>query len=651
MQISIDNISYFKTEKIPDPKNLMCSICYCLINKNGKQCKNNKCLKIYCSDCNLKLVFQNNPCSYCRISKEYIGLDQDIITCLDNLLFFCTEFECKEHYELEEFKSNHNHINSNNNNNIKCNICQFSLDKNPNYLTCNICNLKCCFRNIEYAPYKIDKKYIKSFQNEENCMKRCINCLTPICNKCNTKYIKYKLNNFICEFCEINCYVCNEKTSITFCDHCHKPICEKCFKRNEEKNLIFCINDYDKNDIINNTEKFYISEKNEKCPICKEKIKDINSLIKCKVDNCKNKFICIKCSFFCNICKKIMCKDCSLYCNQCPPNLSLVSCKSCNSNTIKKCSKENCQNFLCINCYNSCNFCSLILCDQHKNQCLNCQDSMCQEHFSICKLCDNEGFKKACLKKCTYQCAFCQNMNNELCNINNHKNTFVKKYTCEHNICLECVKKCEKCQKIVKTCLRCTVDYYFNHCNFCDKYKCFNCSKQCNRCEDYFCEHEHKCNLCKKNIKANTCLKCINNERVKCCLCKNTLRQCEECKKLLVCSKKCYFENKNKNRNNVRHLCQMFMCDLCYDKNNNVYIFVKENEKEGIKGINREEITKNENISSERQISNHGKINVLNNQNNPSYINNMNTNMNNNKNNISITADKKKICCQCCIIY
>jgi hypothetical protein len=93
------------------------------------------------------------------------------------------------------------------------------------------------------------------------------------------------------------------------------------------------------------------------------------------------------------------------------------------------------------------------------------------------------------------------------------------------------------------------------------------------------------------------------------------------------------------------------MCDLCYDKNNNVFVFVKENENGGIKGINREEITKNENISSERQISNHGKINVLNNQNNPSHINNMKTNMNNNKNNITITADKKKICCKCCVIY
>ena len=367
-----------------------------------------------------------------------------------------------------------------------------------------------------------------------------------------------------------------------------------------------------------------------------------NSLVKFKENNCKNKFICIKCSFFCNICKKIICKDCSLFCNQCQPNLSLVSCKSCNSNTIKKCSEKSCPNLLCINCYNSCNFCSLILCGQHKNQCLNCQDSMCHEHFSICKLCDNEGYKKACLKKCTYKCDFCENMNNELCNINNHKNTFVKKYTCEHNICLGCVKKCEKCQKVVKTCLICTVDYYFNHCNFCNKYKCFNCSKQCNKCEDYFCEHEHKCNLCKNKIRANTCLKCINNSRIKCSICKSTLKQCEECKKILVCWKRCYFENKN--RNNLAHLCQMFICDSCYDKNKNKNIFMFSKEE----GINRGEIVKNENLSSERQTSNHGKINVLNNQNSPNK-NSLNNNTNN-INNIVMTTDKKKVCCQCCTI-
>ena len=646
MNVSLDNISCFKCEKIPDPKNLICCLCYCLISKDGKQCKNNKCLKIYCADCNLKLVFHNNLCSYCRISKEYVGLDDIIINCLGNLLFFCPEFDCTNQYELEEYKSNHNHGDIKIDKDNKCNVCQFSLMYNPNSLVCNICNSKYCFKNLEYVPFKINKKYIKKFENQTPCMKRCINCLAPVCNLCNTKYIKYKLNNFICEYCEIKCQICSNNNSMTFCDYCHKPICENCFKKDTKNNLILCTNDYDKDYINDSIPKYYISEKYEKCPICKEKIEDINSLVKCKETNCKNKYICYKCSLFCNICKKIICKQCSLYCSQCKPELSLVSCKSCNSNTIKKCSKENCNNMLCINCYNSCNYCSIILCDKHKYQCLNCQDSMCENHFSLCKICDkNEDYKKACLKKCTHKCNFCENMNNELCNKDNHKNTFVQKYNCEHNVCLECVKRCEKCKKIVKTCSRCTVNYYFEHCNFCNKYLCFDCGKQCKNCEDYYCDYSHQCNLCKQTIEEGTCLKCIYNSRVKCGVCKKGLKQCDKCKNTLVCSKKCYFDNKG---NPAEHLCQMFYCDLCVKRNSNNYIDI-------IRQESREKVSEERNMKSNNNISgyirNNEQINILNIQNQPRKNSHINNN-NNDKYNIQINNDKKKVCCcENCSIY
>ena len=645
MSISLDNISYFKIKNIPDPKNLICCICYCLITKKGQQCKNNKCLKIYCEDCCLKLKFQNIPCSYCRISKEYIGLDNDIITCLDNLLFYCTEFECKEQYTLEDFKNNHMHKDSDDNNVInKCNICQFILDKNPNCLTCNICNSKYCFRNLEYIPYKLKKSKMKIFnKNEDICMKRCINCLMPICNKCNVKFSKYKLNNFICDFCEIKCSICSNN-SITFCDYCHNAICENCLKFNEKNNLILCSKDYEANN--NNAKKYIILEKYEKCPICNENIQDINDLVKCREDKCKNKFICYKCSLFCNICKKIICKNCSLYCNQCPKDTSLVSCKSCNSNTIKKCIKENCNNNLCINCYNSCNQCNIILCDEHKNQCLNCQDVMCENHFSICKICDKEGYKKACLKKCTYKCSFCNNMNNELCNKNNHEKNFVQKYNCEHNICLNCVKKCESCKKIVKYCPTCTVDYYFEHCDYCDKYKCFNCGKQCKTCEDYYCDFKHNCNLCNKIIKENTCLKCINNSRRKCVFCKKNLRQCDECKNLLVCSKECYLVNKTKKE----HLCQMFVCNECINKNRvNIYD-IKDREIQDIINSNHLNNNNNAHNTSGRKINKDQQMNILNNQ------NNIDTQLkvdDSGRNRIVTNEEKRKIlcCCNSCNIF
>ena len=654
MSISLDNISYFKIKNIPDPKNLICCICYCLINKNGKQCKNSKCLKIYCEDCYLKFKFQNIPCSYCRISKDYIGLDSDIIDCLDALLFFCSEFECKEQYTLEEYKSKHTHEKEQNNENkqiTKCNICQFNLDQNPNYLTCNICNEKNCFRNVEYTPYKISKSKIKKFINkDEICMKRCINCLLPVCNRCNFKFIKYKLNNFICEYCEIKCYICSNN-SLTYCDFCHESICENCMKIDNTNNLILCTNDYNSQNNMEKLGKYIVSEKYEKCPICKNKIEDINELVKCKESKCSFKFICYKCSLFCNICKKIICKNCSLYCNQCPKNSSLVSCKSCDSNTIKKCFKENCDKKLCINCYNSCNKCNLILCDEHKNQCLNCQDVMCDNHFSICKICDKEGYKKACLKKCAYKCAFCENMNNELCNKKNHEKNFVQKYNCEHNVCLNCVKKCEKCQKIVKSCLRCTVDYNFVYCNFCDKYKCFDCGKQCKTCEDYYCDYEHKCDLCNGIIKENTCLRCLNISRVKCCLCKINLRQCDECKNVLVCSKKCYLENKNKKYK--EHLCQMFICNECIDKNKKINNEANNNlenvkEKDFEISLKVKEFS-NKNTSG-RKINENNNNNIFNNQINSPTNHVINKNK---KDDIKIKGNKGKkfLCCDSCNIY
>jgi len=143
----------------------------------------------------------------------------------------------------------------------------------------------------------------------------------------------------------------------------------------------------------------------------------------------------------------------------------------------------------------------------------------------------------------------------------------------------------------------------------------------------------HQCNLCKREIKENTCLKCINNLRVKCENCRKTLKQCESCKNYLVCSKKCYLENKYKKNG---HLCKMFLCDECL-KNNNIDINKINSGKVEI--INRGAFIKNDDNSSDRRLS-QNKINILNN-----HI------PRNNINNISFTDDKKKTCCDCCIIY
>ena len=215
----------------------------------------------------------------------------------------------------------------------------------------------------------------------------------------------------------------------------------------------------------------------------------------------------------------------------------------------------------------------------------------------------------------------------------------IQKYNCEHNICLNCVKKCEKCKKIVKSCPRCTVNFYFEHCDFCEKYQCFTCGKQCNRCEDYYCDFQHKCNLCNQIIKENTCLKCINITRMKCCACKKQLKECDECKKLLICSRECYLKNRNKKQ----HICQMFACDDCLNKNGTVDIYnIKE--QEVLINVNLNEFINNN--TSGRNMDKNQSMNIFNNQTNP------NLSINKDKNN-GVKGEKRKTfcCCDYCFIF
>jgi hypothetical protein len=102
--------------------------------------------------------------------------------------------------------------------------------------------------------------------------------------------------------------------------------------------------------------------------------------------------------------------------------------------------------------------------------------------------------------------------------------------------------------------------------------------------------------------------------------------------------------NKNKIK---KHLCQMYICDKCLKNNKNNNIEKNNNEKMDSSIKKQDIVIKNENISSERKISNNIKINVLNNQTNPKQVNQIN----NYKSNISFTVDKKKVCCDCCVTY
>ena len=52
MQLGLDSVSSISLENNLgiDPKKLICAICYC-INFKGKQCKNDKCNKVFCDSC------------------------------------------------------------------------------------------------------------------------------------------------------------------------------------------------------------------------------------------------------------------------------------------------------------------------------------------------------------------------------------------------------------------------------------------------------------------------------------------------------------------------------------------------------------------------------------------------------------------------
>jgi hypothetical protein len=110
---------------------------------------------------------------------------------------------------------------------------------------------------------------------------------------------------------------------------------------------------------------------------------------------------------------------------------------------------KNCSNKVCLNCLKFCNYCNEINCSSHSLSCANCSETICQFHWHMCKKCcsTTEGDfskKKLCLKNCTKRCHFCNNEVNVFCKEENHPENFVKKYSCEHYICNDCLKKCDK---------------------------------------------------------------------------------------------------------------------------------------------------------------------------------------------------------------
>lgn len=468
-----------------------CAQCKSILNKISKKC--DKCLKIFCDLC-----IKDNNCPKCRHGELKDTLTPDFEEIKD-LLFCCNKsIKCTQKYTYEEKLKNHSHKNPEN---INCPKCQKNLNQETNCLKCYKCQNYFCYKRITYYPF-LNIKNISNENNIKNCGIKCYNCYKPICSICNKK------NEIICPECiKLNaprmkfnetkkCSLCSNDNSWNTCSTCNNNIC------------LTCAN------------------------ICGNNL-------------CKN-IICINCSLFCNICKNIICKKCSLKCSSCPPEQSIISCINCNSNAIIKCSLKSCPNKVCLNCLKFCNYCHEINCDNHSLSCANCSETLCQFHWHMCKKCcsTQEDFskKKLCLKNCTKKCYFCNNEINIFCKEENHQENFVKKYSCNHNICNICLNKCEKCKEPIRACPECESEKYV-YCKICDKYLCLDCSKKCTICKRNYCNEIHKCYLCNTLINSAVCLNCDYIERSKCLVCSKFLPQCESCSKIVICSYKCFTEH------------------------------------------------------------------------------------------------------------
>ena len=596
------------------PKEIMCSLCYGIVY-DGRKCNNRKCQNVFCGNCYQKqrqkfIVKEKNEfkCPFCQTFSGFSKLDKEIIEYLNSFKYYCHKNKnCKEEYTYEQLVLEHKHNNDfiNKFNDGKCYVCKKIItEADMNTLQCVLCNNMGCYKNISYDAIQMKKEEKKVEEiNDYYCILRCYKCKLPICKYCCklNNYKKDNLLNIICDECHEDtiCDICKINNSNFICIVCKNYLCDSCINKCEFCGYVFC----SKNDClskklcencnnINSKFNFYKCNHKEllncdicfkKCYLCKINISDMkcnNCSYNICIKNCsvKCKFCsllyCNKCTLICSICKKIVCLKCSNFCDQCDKFETLVSCKNCNKNIIKKCQYikegeiDNCNKRLCISCWNVCNYCSIIYCSDHSNICSNCEDTICDKHFTKCSKCltkEELTYIKLCLKRCVLKCSFCDNKSTALCKEINHIENFVHNFGCQHNICNSCIRKCENCGKIVRKCLEC-VDYFYELCRYCQKYQCLSCCNKCKQCDDVFCSLNHKCHLC-NNIFPGKCFNCDINKRNKCLTCKEKLKICDLCKKKYICDFKCYKKYRMdliKNNSN-EHLCQMFACKNHFD--------------------------------------------------------------------------------------
>ena len=548
MKLGIRDICQINDINALDLNKIFCSICNSFLSNSSKLCSNTHCKYGICEKC-----FTSNKsitCPHCK-NNNFVNYNSEKQDYPKKFKYFCKSNKCIEKYSYEIMLKKHIHCESKNI--LYCYYCKINLSLSPNFLKCFKCKQIYCHQNINYIPFTCESESTKKNNKEKQllCITRCYYCYNPICIKCEKNINKYK--NIICSNCKKKCDVCSKKNAVTLCNICDNNLCENCLKTCDKCSLILCEQDYEKykkceehsnTSVIKNCKICNKNKISATCQICNNEICSTSCMVLCNSEECTNQIICKNCTKFCNICKKIYCNKCSIFCTNCTQGESLVSCKNCNSDIFRKCSFKGCLNTLCIKCVNYCNYCKEICCPMHSLKCGNCNENICRFHWHICRKCNT---KKVCLKNCTYKCFLCNSNNeiNALCLEENHPLDFCKSYKCQHKICNSCIKKCDKCGKIIQTCTQCLLENVYSHCRFCNKDFCYECSNQCLKCGEFFCKETHFCYLCKKEID-KMCPNCDFKDRSKCMICSKSLIQCCDCFKKIICSPNCFLENYNK---------------------------------------------------------------------------------------------------------
>ena len=612
IQIGLEQIANINnlTSNI-DPKLLICSVCFC-ININVKQCNNKLCSKLFCGKCydelssNKQSNTNNILCPYCRTVLVFSKVNENLVNTISSLKYFCIEhISCNKQYTYDEFSLIH--LNKLPNTSYECSVCENNELNWKQILKCVQCLNYCC-DNIN-----------------NKCVDKCFKCNNPVCKNCR----KGKEGSFLCDSCFITCYNCPDKEAEVVCNLCNKVLCMECasdvclscnryfckdLKCHYNKEKPFCkicssISQYEMYNTCVHLEiidcrKCYnkckvctsivLNNNNKQCKDCKINICTYSCSLKCR--SC-SEYICYSCLFKCFVCKKPTCSTCIRFCNQCGISNTLwLSCKRCNTDTLRTCAFESCDTLLCLNCWNICNSCNNIYCQEHSTKCDKCEDTICNTHSHSCSQCESakgENFSKykTCLAKCTFKCNFCSNAMNAFCTkeIHDNNNSNVSLQECQHLVCNKCQIKCAKCTNIVQKCPQCINNYYFSSCYYCDNYLCQDCGNICTKCESTYCSFNHKCQNCNKQINTSLfCIKCFDSNRAKCIICKNKLQKpCKTCISIFLCSFSCYYHYKTKvnliqketsDLNNTslykvnpycpNGICEMFFCENHFWLNN-----------------------------------------------------------------------------------